>query len=162
MIPEYLKKFWGYNKMKENCTNHNHDYKDANEFVDALDRMHRSAGYKTIRDGITQQMLDDIKKDPELYKKFQSIKQECKESFDYDNRAATMLDVNRGLTNLYKIILQLISAQRRDGDDTFTSICGAINKIEEKLGMEQTDWFGGMEDVADDTIDVEGIETDSK
>lgn len=129
----------------------------AKEFVDKLDKMARSKGYITIRDEMTQQMLKSIRDDAELYQTFQVIKSECKESYEYDHKTATMLDVNRGLTNLYGIVLNLIKASRNDTDTSLGAICAAINRIEEKIGLEPTDWNGGTENVAIDTGDGESV-----
>lgn len=134
---------------------------DPNEFVDALDQMHRSKGHEVIRDHMSPFMLKKIREDTELYKKFQDIKMECKKSYEYDRKVATMLDVNRGLTNLYNIILHLLASYKNGNDATLDAVCAAINKVEERLGMEQTDWTGGQENAAGNTEDGEGIQTDS-
>ena len=136
-------------------------YTDPNEFVDTLDQMHRSKGHEVIRDHMSPFMLKKIREDTELYKKFQDIKMECKKSYEYDRKVATMLDVNRGLTNLYNIILRLFASYKNGNDATLDAVCTAINKIEERLGMEQTDWTGGQDNVADNTEDGEGIQTGS-
>ena len=136
-------------------------YTDPNEFVDTLDQMHRSKGHEVIRYNMSPFMLKKIRDDTELYKKFQDIKMECKKSYEYDRKMATMLDVNRGLTNLYNIILRLFASYKNGNDATLDAVCTAINKIEERLGMERTDWTGGQNNAAGNTEDGEGIPTGS-
>ena len=136
-------------------------YTDPNKFVDALDQMHRSKGHEVIRYNMSPFMLKKIRDDTELYKKFQDIKMECKKSYEYDRKMATMLDVNRGLTNLYNIILRLFASYKNGNDATLDAVCTAINKIEERLGMERTDWTGGQNNAAGNTEDGEGIPTGS-
>ena len=138
----------------------NRGYTDAKGFVDMLDEKPRSEGYKIIRDEMSQDMLTKIKGDTQLYKRFQDIKIECKKSDEYDRKVPTMLDVNRGLTNLYGIILRLIGAQKNDNDATLSKVCTAINKIEERLGIEQTDWEDSK-DVTVGTVNGKGITPDS-
>ena len=136
-------------------------YADPNKFVDALDQMHRSKGHEVISYSMSPFMLKKIREDTELYKKFQDIKMECKKSYEYDRKMATMLDVNRGLTNLYNIILRLFASYKNGDDATLDAVCTAINKIEERLGMERTDWTGGQDNAAGNTEDGEGIPTGS-
>lgn len=132
------------------------------EFVDALDKMHRSKGYTIIKDHMSQKMLKAVREDVKLYQRFQDIKAECKKSFEYDKKVPTMLDVNKGLTNLYNIILRLFKSYKSGNDETLNEICQAINRIEEKLDMEQTDWTGGTNNATSDTGNGEGISPSNK
>jgi hypothetical protein len=116
------------------------------DIVSNLDKMARSKGYIIIRDSISSRKVSEIREDTELYKLFQDIKKECKASFEYDHRMATMLDVNIGLTNVYSIVLKLIKASNSDVAERLDQICSAINTIEEKLGVTPTVWGGGTED----------------
>ena len=136
-------------------------YQSVEEFVDMLDKMARSIGYEYIRDNVTPQVLKEIRNDIGTYEKFQDIRAECKKSYEYDHKVPSMLDVNRGLTNLYKITLNLMKASKNDTDARLDEVCLAINKIEEKIGLEKTDWNGGTEDVTSNTNDGEGIPPDS-
>lgn len=111
------------------------------ELVDTLDKMTRSKGYTIIRDYIDKKTVENIKShDIKLYQLFQAIKMECKESWDYDRKVPTMADVNIGLTNLYGVILKIMRANIDDNQDKFIKIQTAINRIEEKVGLESTQW----------------------
>lgn len=131
----------------------------AVEFVERLDKMQRSKGFVEIRDKMTQNMLREIRKDVDLYKKFQSIRVECKQSWDYDHRMATIEDVNRACTNLYGIILKILKSETSSFDPVLNKMGQAINNIEERLGMPQTQW--NEEDHSDgnagDTGNVQSI-----
>lgn len=135
-------------------------HQSAAEFVDKLDQMHRSKGYIFIRDNMTKNMLAEIRSNPELRQKFQAIKAECKQSWDYDHKTATMMDVNRACTNLYGMILKLLQAETSSFDPVLNAMGAAINTIEERLGMPKTQWTKeeGHEDVdAGDAGNVSGI-----
>lgn len=123
-------------------------------FMKKLSDTHRSVGYLVIRDCMTKELMDGIRANKDVYKEFQAIKQECKESWDYDHKTPNMLDLNKGLTNLYGVILRLISAMQNSHTQELDEIRVAINKIEEKIGIEPTDWNGGKELGADN---VQGI-----
>lgn len=145
------------NKKVKELSNANLGCTSPEEFVDALDAIHRSKGYDVIRNNMTQAMMVSIHANTDLYQKFQEIKAECKKSYDYDRKTATTLEVNRGLTGLYGLVVNLIKAQKSDVDDTLVKVCGAINRIEEKVGLEPTDWTGGTSDATDHTSNGEGI-----
>lgn len=136
--------------------------KDPKEIVDILDDMARSHGYLIIQNVLPIDKVNEIKKDPELYKLFQSIKAECKQSWTYDHKVSTMLDVNKACTNLYTVVLKLLNAMKNDSDTRFDEICLSINKIEEKLGMEKTVWNGGTDSAESNNGDVEGITHDNQ
>lgn len=130
-------------------------------FVDRIDKMHRSKAYLEIRDNMTSGLLKAIRghSDPELYKRFQEIRQEAKQSWDYDHKTATMEDVNRACTNLYGMILKILKAETSSFDPVLNKMGEAINNIEERLGMPQTVWNEEESDDGDtgDTGNVEGI-----
>lgn len=123
--------------------------------------MHRSKGYVEIRDNMTNAMLKEIRKDPDLYKKFQGIRQECKQSWDYDHKTATMMDVNRACTNVYGMLVKLLQAETSSFDPVLNKLGEAINNIEERLGMPITQWIEEDHSNGDadgtDTGDVQGI-----
>jgi len=135
-------------------------YKSPKEFVDALDKIGRSRGYIVIRD-LTPQMVKEIKEDVKTYQLFQDIRIECKKSHDYDHSVPIMLDVNRAALNVYTLLLNLLKANKSDTDAILGEVCLAINKIEEKIGLEKTDWNGGSKDVTDNAGDVQSIPPDS-
>ncbi len=115
----------------------------AEDVVSKLDDMDRSKGYLIIRDGITSDKLREIKSDPDLYAKFQRIKSECKQSYEYDHRVPTMYEVNTGLTNLYGVILKLLKADKSDDDNRFIQVQQSIDTIKKQIGMPITGWDGG-------------------
>lgn len=140
---------------------------DPDEVLARLCEMHRSQGYLVIRDKLSPKMLRAIKgdknneKDVERYKLFQSVKQECKASWDYDHRTPMMYEVNRGLTNVYNMILNIFATYRNFDEAEFDAIHQAINRIEERLGMDKTDWIGGEDNAASDAGDVPPVPADS-
>ena len=110
-------------------------------FLDDIDKMGASKAYIVIRDNINYQHIKKIKESGnENYQKFQDIKQRAKQSWDYDHRQALMEDVNRGCMNVYTIILKIMRAQNDDFAEEFSKIQKAINRIEEKIGVEPTVW----------------------
>lgn len=132
----------------------------AAEFVARLDQMHRSKAYLAIRD-MTADMLRKIRgdADPNLYRKFQEIRQEAKKSWDYDHKTATMEDVNRACTNVYGMMLKILQAETSSFDPILNKMGAAINNIEERLGMPQTIWNEEEPEDgdADNAGNVEGI-----
>lgn len=113
----------------------------AAEFVERLDKMPRSKGFLEIRDKMNPVLLREIRNDMELYKRFQAIRVECKQSWDYDHKMATMEDVNRACTNLYGILLKLLQSETSSFDPVLNKMGQAINNIEERLEMPQTQWI---------------------
>ena len=110
-------------------------------FLNDIDQMAASKAYLVIRDHIAQKHIKAIKDSgKDNYQKFQDIKLRAKQSWDYDHKTATMMDVNRACMNLYTIILKLMRAQNDDYAEGFTKIQTAINRIEEKIGLEPTVW----------------------
>jgi hypothetical protein len=113
---------------------------DSHSIVKYLGTMHKSDCYVITRDCVLPDMVRRIREDPELYKEYQVLKQESKESWDHDHKMATMYDVDAAVTRAYQILLNVVKASRSEGIATLTKIQSAINKIEEKLGCEITDW----------------------
>lgn len=126
----------------------------VDEFMKKLTDTHRSVGYLAIRDCMTKALMDNIRADKNKYKEFQAIKQECEESWDYDHKTPNMLDLNRGLTNLYGIVVKLIKAVQDSHTQGLDEIRLAINKIEERVGIDPTDWNGGNPDGADNVQSI--------
>lgn len=117
------------------------DNNDIEGFLNDIDKMAASKAYLVIRDNINAQHVKKIKDSgKDNYQKFQDIKLRAKQSWDYDHKVATMEDVNRACMNLYTIVLRLMQAQNGDYGDRFTAVMEAINKIEEKVGLEPTVW----------------------
>lgn len=132
----------------------NWDIMSPIDIVTKLEGMARSKGYAVIKDHLSTGKISEIKENPELYKLFQEIKRECKASFDYDCRLATILEVNTGLTNIYSIILKLLKASNSDMMDKFNQICQSVNIIEEKLEMILTVWDWSTEDARNSDVEI--------
>lgn len=139
---------------------------DIKGFLNDIDQMAASKAHIVIRDNLTQKhvkMIKDSGKDN--YQMFQDIKIRAKNSWDYDHRVATMEDVNRGCTNLYTLVLRLMRAQNDDFLEELNKIHVAINKIEEKIGLEPTIWEAETNDNSidggnDNVNDVQGVQED--
>lgn len=135
---------------------------DIKGFLDDIDQMGASKAYIVIRDNINYQHIKKIKDSgKDNYQKFQDIKMRAKQSWDYDHRQALMEDVNRGCMNVYTLILRIMRAQNDDFAEELGKIQMAINRIEEKVGLEPTVWKpeeistdGGNNNVGD----VQGVE----
>ena len=135
---------------------------DIKGFLDDIDQMGASKAYIVIRDNINYQHIKKIKDcGKDNYQKFQDIKMRAKRSWDYDHRQALMEDVNRGCMNVYTLILRIMRAQNDDFAEELGKIQTAINRIEEKVGLEPTVWKpeeisadGGNNNVGD----VQGVE----
>ena len=135
---------------------------DIKGFLDDIDQMGASKAYIVIRDHINYQHIKKIKDSgKDNYQKFQDIKIRAKQSWDYDHRQALMEDVNRGCMNVYTLILRIMRAQNDDFAEELGKIQTAINRIEEKVGLEPTVWKpeeistdGGNNNVGD----VQGVE----
>lgn len=140
----------------------NMGFEDPEKLVAALEQMHRSRAYLIMRDHITQRMETTIRKaGGDLQKRFAALKRECKDSWEYDHKFAMMCEVNRGLTNLYGIILNILSAHQNVHQTELDAIHRAINNIEERLDIEKTDWNGGEDNDASGTGDVPPVQADS-
>ena len=114
---------------------------DIKGFLDDIDQMGASKAYIVIRDNINYQHIKKIKDSgKDNYQKFQDIKMRAKQSWDYDHRQALMEDVNRGCMNVYTLILRIMRAQNDDFAEELGKIQTAINRIEEKVGLEPTVW----------------------
>lgn len=152
LTPEQIK------QMKQ-VTDGDKPAETAVEFIDRLDKMPRSKGFVEIRDNMNPALLREIRKDMDLYKRFQAIRTECKQSWDYDHKMATMEDVNRACTNLYGIVIKILQSETSSFDPVLNKMGQAINNIEERLGMPQTQW--NEEDHSDgnagDAGNVQGI-----
>ena len=114
---------------------------DIKGFLDDIDQMAASKAYLVIRDDIEQKHIKMIRESgKDNYQLYQDIKSRSKQSWDYDHRVPVMLDINKACTNLYTLILRLIRAYNNDTNDELNAIKTAINRIEEKIGIEPTMW----------------------
>lgn len=140
----------------------------VDKFLNELDQMAASKAYLVIRDRINTEHIRVIKNSgKENYQLFQDIKQRAKKSWDYDHKVATIEEVNRACMNVYQLALRLMRAQNDDSLEEFNKIKSAINRIEEKIGIESTVWVeeattdnitdGGTDNVGN----VQGVEENS-
>lgn len=139
------------------------------EFLDTLDQTHASKVYEIIRDNITPRHIRMIKEASDstncYYQTFQDIKLKAKQSWDHDHKVATMADVDRACTNLYGLVLRIIKSLSDGTIRELGAVHLAINKIEEKLGIEITDWNAQPTDETNDggndnVNDVQGVQED--
>lgn len=137
--------------MDTNKTNVDWGQMDAELILKTLEPMHRSRVYLIIRDEFTLDVVKKFSEPVELKQKFQDLKMEAKKSWDHDHKTATMEDVDRACTVVYTTLLQLLRASHEGTNDLLGKVCEAINNLEVKLGMEQTDWSNSNDDVKGDT-----------
>ena len=121
-----------------NCT----DLKSLNDF---LVKLHPSSAYTVIRDIIQPKTNLLIKKasiaeDKSEYQRFQDIKNQAKSVFDYEHKNATIFEVNQISNSIaqkfYGITVRMISMV----DDELGKVEQALNKIEEHLGIDVTNF----------------------
>ena len=113
--------------------------KDLNDF---LVKLYPTDAYRTIRDIVQPKSNIIIRRakteDVEEYQKFQDIQRQAKQVFEYENKTATIFEVNKISTNIaqrfYGIAVRMIS----EVDDELGRAEQAINMIEERLGMTVT------------------------
>ena len=131
-------------------------------FLNDIDQMAASKAYLVIRDELNPSHLKAIRESgKDNYQKFQDIKLRAKQSWDYDHRHATMEDVNRACMNVYTLVLRLMNAQNTDFLSELNKVKTAINKIEEKIGLEPTVWDTQDNGGNDNVSDVQGVEENS-
>jgi len=116
------------------------DVSNLQKIVNDLDSMARSAGYLIIRDLIRKDTIEEIRKDNDLYHVFQEIRSECVKSYNYDHGNAKIMDVNGACTVLYGTILKVLRASNNIAAQELDRVHAAINRIEEKLDIDKTDW----------------------
>lgn len=138
------------------------DNNDVEGFLKDIDQMAASKAYLVIRDNLTQKHIKTIQSSgKENYQMFQDIKQRAKKSWDYDHKMAMIEDVNRACMNVYQIVLRLMRAQNDDFSEELNKIHSAINRIEEKVGLEPTVWETETESDnggTNDASNVQGVE----
>jgi hypothetical protein len=113
---------------------------EPEKFIEYLKDKHRSDTYIVIRDIMTPAQRKGVNADLKLKKEFGVINMEAKQSWDHDHRQALMSDVDKACTSLYSMILKLMRANNDDIGAFAEKIQKAVNRIEEKLGYEQTVW----------------------
>lgn len=118
------------------------DLKSLNDF---LVKLHPSSAYTVIRDIVQPKTNLMVKKasmeeDKSEYQRFQDIKKQAKSVFEYERKTATIFEVNQISSSVaqrfYGITVRMISMV----DDELGKVEQAINKIEEHLGIDVTNF----------------------
>jgi Mg2+ and Co2+ transporter CorA len=140
------------------------DNGDISGFLAKLDNMAASKAYLVIRDDMTNQHIRAIKESgKDNYQLFQDIKARAKQSWDYDHKMAMMMDVDRACMNVYTLLLRIFKAHNDSYAEELNQIRTAINRIEEKVGLEPTSWEEPKSDNStdggnNDAGDVQGVQ----
>lgn len=131
----------------------------TNKVTTFLDTLHPSDAYAIIRDKVIPAKNKRIQmcrhENLETYQTFQDLKQRCKASFDHDRSWATNLDVDKAVSKAYGIAMRTLRANMDMEKVRFDKITSAINRIEEHLGLDVTDF---REDEANDTAEHENAQ----
>ena len=133
-----------------------------------LSQLHPSDAYTIIRDKIAPKKSPKIQKckvaNVQVYQEFQDLERKCKESHDHDNRMATNLDVDKAVSKSYGITTRMIRAVMDMEKARFDKVTKTINRIEEHLGLDVTDFREGEENDTtehEDAQNVEGVATEA-
>lgn len=127
-----------------------------------LSRMHPSDAYTIIRDEIVPKKNTRISscksEDMEAYQMFQDLQMNCKASFDHDRALATNLDVDKAVSKAYGIAMRTLRANMDLEQERFDKITSAINRIEEHLGLDVTDFREGVNNDSTNNEDAQRVE----
>lgn len=129
--------------MSEEKVTYTHMIDEGNidGFIKTLDQMAASKAYLVIRDEVTQKDIKAIKESGQQnYQLFQDIKARAKQSWDHDHKMAMMMDIDRACRNVYTLLLRIFKAHNDLYTEELSQIRTAINRIEEKVGLEPTSW----------------------
>lgn len=124
------------------------------EMVKFLRTMHPSDAYDIVKDmtpAKNKRVMVCKKADIKTYQDLQDLMMECKKSYQHDNDFATNLTVDKAVSKAYGMTLRMIRANMDIEKSRFDKVTSAINRIEERLGLEPTD-FSGEDDDNDSTI----------
>lgn len=127
------------------------------QMVKFLRTMHPSDAYEIVKDmtpAKNQKVMICKKNDVKTYQELQDLLMECKKSYQHDNDYATNLTVDRAVSKAYGMTLRMIRANMDMEKDRFDKITSAINRIEERLGLEPTN-FNEEEGNSDDSTNNE-------
>lgn len=110
------------------------------ELVNYLEKLPDSDRYIVIRDYVDDHRIRCIKEleDGKIYQQFQVLKGEATKSWQHDHTTATMMDVDKALTKVYGILLRMLKTSNDDTDKILNNIQDAINRIEEKIGLDKS------------------------
>lgn len=127
--------------------------KDLKGINGALKELHPSVRYYVISEYTKYKEFNDIIKAERVktqrgeytnsmdkpYQMYQDLKKEAIDSNKHDNTPAKMIDVDRAITQAYVILVNMIGTINK----TLNVQSEAINRIEERLGIDKTDFYGG-------------------
>lgn len=140
------------------------DFGDVEAFLKTIDQMAASKAYLAIRDHMEQRHIKAIKNSgKDNYQLFQDIKTRAKQSWDHDHKMAMMMDVDRACHNVYTLVLRIFKVHNDLYTEELNQIRTAINRIEEKVGLEPTVWEEPKSDNStdggnNDAGDVQGVQ----
>lgn len=127
-----------------------------------LSQFHPSDAYVIIRDTVVPKKNQKLREcrlaKVETYQEFQDLERKCKESFDHDRAMATNLDVDKAVSKSYGITMRALRAVMDMEKDRFDKLTSAINKIEERLGLDVTDFREGDNDDSTEHEDAQNVE----
>lgn len=130
--------------------------------VGFLSRLHPSDAHVIIKDTIVPKKNARIQKckieSIGDYQYFQSVAMDCKASFDHDRALATNLDVDKAVSKAYGIAMRTLRANMDMEQERFDKITSAINRIEEHLGLDVTDFREGKNNDSTDNENAQGVE----
>lgn len=140
---------------------------NLDELNNFLIKLHPSDAYKVIRDHVRPQnnMLVRLAKtdNVEWYQRFQDIQRESKRIFDYERKTATIFDVQQIATETVKQYYAIAVRMIGKLDDELGGVEAAINKIEEHLGMDVTNFEkGGGNDDTTEPGNEQGVKKDTE
>lgn len=131
------------------------------EKVKFLRTMHPSDAYQIVKDmvpGKDGKVFVCKKRDVKTYQEFQDLLETCKQSYKHDNDFATNLDVDRAVSKAYGMTLRMIRVITDTEQNRFDKITSAINRIEERLGLDVTDFGEGERNDSTELEDAQRIE----
>lgn len=152
------------NTVKEQATNVVDKVKDIvdkcknlTELNTFLHTMHPYDAHIIIRDYVRPRTNEMVKKcaaeDVNVYQEFQDISLSSKRAYDILSKNVTAMEAGdiseQTAKKYYGIILRMI----RTLNEEISSLESAINKIEERLGMEQTDFIDKEDKTNDDSTE---------
>lgn len=139
----------------ENCYNNPDSVKGTIELIKLVKQVHPTIVYEILRDVIKFhkcQMISKCKQqNTKVYQEIQDIYMNAKKSYQHDHTMATNLDIDKAVTKAYGITLRMIGNHIYTQDKELNTICCAINKIEEHLGIDVTDFSEIIGEVNNDT-----------
>lgn len=109
---------------------------NGDELIEMLDKIHPSDAYLLLRDHIDVHQIKILNLNDRLKTRLAGIRKKAKETWDHDHKTATMMDVDKACTQVYKMCLTLVKGI----NDGQTNVKDAINNLEDRLGIPQTDW----------------------